>query len=266
MDSGRVGVDLQDLGLPPKAGLRRASAMGFRAVQFPAVTGELSARFLSMSGRRHLKRFAAGLGLDVAALVADFPSMRLTQPNSIDQRVNQTIDVIEMAANMAVPVVVTSLGAVTDAESGAVAPVAAEALGRLAEASDARNVTLALRPAYDTGGRLVSVLNEIACLAVGVCLDPAETVMCGCHPLDRFDDWATRVALVYVRDATAGEPGRAGRETSLGEGEVDLRGMLAALRDCEYRGDFILRREEATSPATQLPASLATFCSMQSSL
>ncbi|MFQ5460999.1 MAG: sugar phosphate isomerase/epimerase family protein [Phycisphaerae bacterium] len=266
MDSGRVGVDLQDLGLPPKAGLRRASAMGFRAVQFPAVAGELSARTLSISGRRHVKRFAAGLGLDIAALVADFPSMRLTQPNSIDQRVNQTIEVIEMAASMAVPVVVTSLGAVTDAESGAVVPVAGEALGRLAEASDARNATLALKPAFDAGGRLVNVLNAIACLAVGVCLDPAEMVMRGCNPLDRFDDWAARVALVHVRDATAGEPGRVGRETSLGEGEVDIRGMIVALRDCEYRGDFILRRAEATSPATELSESLTTFRSMQSNL
>ncbi len=266
MNHGRVGIDLQDLGLPPKEGLRRASAMGFRAAQFPAVAGELSARSLSSSGRRHLKRFASGLGLEIVALVADFPAIRLTEPTSIDQRVKETIEVIEMAAELAVPTVVTSLGAVTDADSMAVSPVAGEALGQMAEVADARGRTLALKPSHDAGTRLVNVLDSVGCSAVGVCLDPAEMVMCGANPLNQFDQWATRVALVHARDATAGDQWRVGRETSLGEGEVDIRGVLIALADSEYHGDYIVRRMDAPSPVRDLKGSLDSFQSIRSSL
>ena len=40
--------------------------------------------------------------------------------------------------------------------------------------------------------------------------------------------------------------------TPLGEGEVDLRGIVEVLRDADYGGPYILRRTDTANPAADL--------------
>lgn len=48
-----LGVNIDDLRLLVKEGLRCALGMGFQVVEFGAVAGELTPESLSESGRRH---------------------------------------------------------------------------------------------------------------------------------------------------------------------------------------------------------------------
>ncbi len=49
-----------------------------------------------------------------------------------------------------------------------------------------------------------------------------------------------------------GRAAQAGRETRLGEGEVDLVGLLSWLGAAEYSGPFILRRCDSANPPADL--------------
>jgi inosose dehydratase len=188
---------------------------------------------------------------------------------TVDQRVQRTRMVIELAHQVGVPVVVSAAGSLTHPETGEPSAVAIEALGQIGEFADASGVQFAIRPAYEGGARLSAVLRAVGCPAVRVCLDPAAMVMVGTDPLASIDQYVESVALLHVRDATAGfadrrrGEGRAGRETPLGEGDADIAGILEVLRDAEYRSPYILRRTDAPRPIDDLQMArevLARMC------
>src|SRR3990172_9546710 len=119
-----IGLDVDDLHLPIKEAFREAAALKFNLVEIPAVMGETAPRNLSSSGRRHLARYVDGLGLGVAALAADMPTLRLTDPNSVDERVARTCEIIDLAKDLKVRIVTASAGALTHPESGGPSPLA----------------------------------------------------------------------------------------------------------------------------------------------
>ncbi len=252
MSRPAIGVDVDDFRLSTKDALRRAAELQFRAVEFATVSGELAPTQLSPSGRRHLSRYVDGLGLSVAALRADVPQMRLTDPKTAEERVALTCLVLEMAADMGVPVVTAAIGATTHPETGEPSPMAVEALRRIGEFADSRGTIFAVRPSRDSADRLVRLLDKVSCPSIGVNLDPAAQIMAGADPFRIIERFAGHIPLVHMRDATAGSADRAGRETRFGEGDVDLEGMVVTLDAAAYGGAYIIRRTDTETPAADL--------------
>jgi len=247
-----IGVDVGDLRLRPKESLQRAATLGFRAVQLPVAAGEITPAQLAPSARRHLARFTSGLGLKLCALSAEWPGLRLTDPGSVQERIDRTCHVIDLAADLGAPVVVAGTGALTHPESGEPSPVAIEALARIGDRADLRGVSYALRPTREGGERLLRVLGALSCPSIGVCLDPAAMVMVGQNPFAAVDRLIEFVRLAHVRDATAGSPDGAGQETRMGEGDVDWIGGLAILDAGDAAGPLILRRVSSQNPIRDL--------------
>ena len=267
-DEHRIGIDADDLRLDVRSGLKQAAAMAFRTVQISAALGELAPENLSSSGRRALSQFVGSLGLELASLSAELPRLRLTDPATVEERVDRTAGILDLARDLGVPVVTTGVGALTDPQTGKPSDLVVEALGRMGEYADSRGVQLALRPSYDAGERWVTLLETLRCPALRVCLDPASVVMTGANPLSEIERYIEQVAAFHVRDATAGfsdphggEP-RLGQETALGQGDVDFVRVLELLRDVEYRGPYILRRLDARDPRKELTAARETLLGM----
>lgn len=247
-----IGVNSDDLRMAPKQAFRKASEMHFRTIEFGVGEGELSPKNLTRSGRRHVSRFVEGLGLSIASLVADFPGMRLTDPLSVDGRVTCTKDIIDLASDLLVGVVTTSLGATAHPETAAPAPLVVQALRALGEHADARGVLLAVRPTSDNAERTASLLAEVACPAVVVGLDPAAQVMAGHNPLALVESAGGRIPIMHVRDGVVGNSERGGYETRLGDGDVDMIGVLAAMQEADFRGPYIVRRCQSDTPMDDL--------------
>ncbi len=247
-----IGVNIDDLRIAPRQAFCKASEMHFRTIEFGVGEGDLSPKNLTGSGRRHVSRFVEGLGLSIASLVADLPGMRLTDPLSVDGRVICTQDIIELASDLHVGVVTTSLGAVAHPETGEPAPLAVQVLRALGEHADARGVLLAVRPTSDNAERTASLLAEVACPAVVVGLDPAAQVMAGHNPLALIDLGGGRIPIMHVRDGVVGDSERGGHETRLGDGDVDMIGVLAALQGADFRGPYIVRRCQSSTPVEDL--------------
>ncbi len=254
-----VGVDIDDFHLETKAALRCAADLQFRVIEVATVEGDLSPSRLSASGRRHLVRLAGGLGLQFGALVADMRHLRLSNASTVDERVSRTCAVLDLARDMGVRCVTAAVGLLTDTDSGAPDEIALEALSRIGEHADARGVGYAIRPALDSGDRLGGVLDALRCPAIRVCLDPAAMVMQGVNPLASVEQWIEHASMLHVRDATAGLDEHAGHETPLGQGDVDLIGVLATLDAADLSGPYILRRTDAALPVDDLSAARDTL-------
>lgn len=247
-----IGVNSDDLRMAPKQAFRKASEMHFRTIEFGAGKGDLSPKNLTGSGRRHLSRFVEGLGLSIGSLVADWHGLRLTDPLSVDGRVSCTQDIIDLASDLRVGIVTTSLGEVAHPETGEPVPLAVQALRALGEHADARGVLLAVRPTSDNAERTASLLAEVACPAVVVGLDPAAQVMAGHNPLALIELAGGRIPILHVRDGVVGNSERGGYETRLGDGDVDMIGVLAALQGTEFRGPYIVRQCRSNTPVEDL--------------
>jgi sugar phosphate isomerase/epimerase len=247
MRATSLGTDIDDFRLPPKEGLRRATELDLRFIELGAV-GDLSPRQLSSSGRRHLLHLVESLGLKLTALGADLPSLRFTDSRTADERVERTCEILELARLLGVPVVTAAVGALAHPETGTPSSTAMDAFRRIGEFADSRGVIFAFRPSHDSPERVTGLLRELACPAIHVSLDPAALVMSGNNPVALVERLADQIHQVQARDATVGLPERGGRETRLGEGDVDWRGLIAALKDCDYHQPFILRRLDSQTP------------------
>jgi len=260
-----VGVDIDDLHVDVKDAVRAACELQFQAIEVGAVAGDLAPRALSPSGRRHFRRFVENFGLRLGALTADMPNLRLTDQKTIEQRVEQTCEILTLARDLGVTVVSAGVGALTHPETGQPSPIAIDGLRRIGEFADRRGVRFALRPGHDAGDRIIRVLDALACPSIGVCLDPAAMVMSGANPLASIERYIAQLALVHARDATAGlavrgdDEVRAGHETSLGTGDVDLSGLFQAMREGDYHEPIILRRKESLNPRTDLSTDRKTL-------
>jgi sugar phosphate isomerase/epimerase len=125
-------------------------------------------------------------------------------------------------------------------------------LSHIGEYADSRGVVYCIRPSLDSGARLAGVLDAVHCPALRVCLDPAAMVMQGVNPLASVEQWIEHTVMLHARDGTAGLDEHAGHETLLGQGDVDLIGVLAVLDTADVPGPYILRRTDATSPIADL--------------
>ncbi len=244
MPPPRIGVVLDGFGQPVKQALQSAAQLSFSDVELPAISGEVDPAGLSRSGRRHLLHFISGLGLQLSALGGDFGGGRFSDVPTLEQRLQKTRRIMEMAAELHVPVVTSHLGTV-DRENR---EEMTEVMRQLAEMSDRTGTLLAFETGSADPNDLSELLRAVDCATLGACYDPASLLIDGFDPLAGIAPLANRICLARVRDAVAGPKGRAGHEAAVGQGQIDFAEYLAALDQAGYRRTLFIRRLEARNP------------------
>ena len=250
MSQRGIGIVLEGLQRPVKESLRAASQLSFRHVELPVVRGEVSPAQLASSGRRHLAHYVRGLGLELSALGADLGGARFTDGAGVDHRLDQTRRIIEMAADVGVPVVTSHLGRVD--ERVLKAGYLTEAMRAMAEMADRTGRRIALEASAAEPEVMFQLLKLTDCPLVGVCYDPASQMIEGMDPLAGIERLADQVILARARDALAGSSARPGRETPIGQGQVDFAEYFAALEAAGYAQPAFLRRTESQHPLDEL--------------
>lgn len=249
----RLAVCLDDFGAPPKEALRAASELGFRCVQFGALQGPLSPGQLDESGRRHLRRFAEGLGLQIIALRVDFGGLRFLDASRTDHHIEHTCRVLELARELNVPMVSAPLGKFRTGVAEEY-DLVMSAVRAIAEHADLLNCFFTVETAVDTPQSLQQLLRDVSCPNLTVAYDPAELLMSGLDPLQPIATYAGDIGLAFARDAERGTAAQPGRETNLGAGHLSLQAYVAQLDAAGYRGPLIVRRADTTRPAADLAA------------
>ena len=252
-DRSHLGVYLDDFQASPRDALRLASGMGFGAVQIGVAAGPLAPNNLSASGRRQLKHFAAGLGLNIVALRADLGGARLLDRAAVDGHLDRIRKILQLARDLQVSIVAAPLGKFRIADEREYS-LALEAATHIAEQADKLDRTFALETAVASADALPQLLRQVSCRQLKICYDPAELLMEGIEPLEPIGHLAGDIVLAMARDAERGAPGRAGRETNLGGGHLDLAAYLAQLEAAGYPGALIVRRSHTANPRSDLRA------------
>ena len=245
MKRSLLGVGVGDLRLPVKQALRRAAQMGFGVVELPAAGGETTSDTLSGTGRRDLARLVRSLGLRIAALDGDLGSRALADPKNVEQHIDRTKSILELAADMDVPIVAASIAAGDDEADD---PPSIDVLREIAAHADRTGTIFAVRTGWRSAQQLADLIKRVDCDSMCVCVDPASLLMNGEAPIEAIGHLAEQVCLSYARDAIAASTDGAAREMPLGQGQVDLPAYLAALDAAGYHGPHIVRRLESQRP------------------
>lgn len=241
----RISAWLDSYRLGAKDALAAAAAAGYRLVQPSALDPVLNPAALSRSGRRHLAHYLSSLGLRADAFGALYPGGGLAEPARADERLERLGQTLELCADLGVTAAVTSLAGLDDPGR---AELARQALDRAAEMADRFGVRVSLLTPGSEAVKLLEELNRLGSPLLSIGLDTAALP----SGTDAAALLARGVGELQLRDIR--RAGSQFEETEFGKGDVDFRGLLRALRECDYRGGVAVRRDRAADPVDALRA------------
>jgi len=101
---------------------------------------------------------------------------------------------------------------------------------------------------------LIEFLDDVDRDNLFVNFDPANMILYGAgEPIPALEKLGSRVRSIHCKDATwSDKPGETwGRETPLGEGDVDMGAFVKTLKKIGYEGPLTIEREIPEEPARQ---------------
>jgi sugar phosphate isomerase/epimerase len=113
---------------------------------------------------------------------------------------------------------------------------------------------LHLETGQEPVGVLIAFLDDVARDNIFVNFDPANMILYGAgEPIPALEELGSRVHSIHCKDATwSDRPGETwGRETPLGEGDVDFEAFLKTLKKIGYTGPLTIEREIPQEPERQ---------------
>lgn len=246
----KLSVCVDSLRQPFRKALLTVRQMGAEAVQFEA-QGDLAPGRLSRTGVREIRKLLDDAQLRVSALGFHTPG-GYTDPERLDQRAAATKAALEFAYSLGAPLVIVSLGPLpAEADSprwNMVVEVLAE-LGEHANRSGARLVA-------ETGDQPVKHLAELLARlpegSLGADLNPGRLLANGFALEEAIEALGRHVLAVHATDARSPAAGRPGAMAPLGQGDVDVPWLLAALEDYAYRGFFTVSAYGMDDPAEEI--------------
>ncbi|MCG3138174.1 MAG: hypothetical protein HJJLKODD_02035 [Phycisphaerae bacterium] len=255
IDANQIGMHTDDLPLPPREAFAMAARLGAQHLQVGVAQGELQPDQLGPSGRRHLQRFAAGLGLRLAALQASLGPQLLLTDRAVDEHLARTRRALEMAAELEVGVVSITLPHLRSNQETD-RTVLKHLLHELGQKADQTNRLVGLETGGGSITELQSLLDELRCPNLKICYDPGLRLMAGEDPLHAIETLSSHIILSHLRDGFHGDQRHWGREANLGSGQLNVGAYLQMLQEAGYHGPQILRRSDSGQPTADLQAGL----------
>jgi sugar phosphate isomerase/epimerase len=120
-----------------------------------------------------------------------------------------------------------------------------DTLAKAAQLAADKGVTIAFETGQETAELLRRTLDDLKAPNAKVNFDPANMLLYDMgDPIRAIEILAPDIRSVHVKDAKRPTTrGQWGEEVLLGEGEVDIRRFIAALKDVGYTGSLVVERE-----------------------
>lgn len=271
MKKNPIGVMADSLLLPFCESIETAARMGADGVQLYAVSKEmLSATKADLAAKTQLIR---DCGMRVSALCGDLGGHGFTRRNGIENRIETSKHIIDMALDMDCNIVTTHIGVVPEDCTCETYHILQDACGAMAEYARSQGAFFAIETGPEPSARLKRFLDSLGGKGMGVNMDPANLVMVvGEDPVQAVHNLKDYIVHTHAKDGvmlTKTDPqiiydffaeGGIGDlrleeyflETPLGKGNVGFTGYLSALREIGYEGFLTIEREVGENPAKDI--------------
>lgn len=250
MNRIKIGVRLESLEAPFRRALAVAAELGVSGVQFDPV-GDLAPGALTETGRRQVRHLLRTYNVELTALGC--PLRRgLDAAENQQQRLDYVQQVMALAWDLGVRVVIVQAGGVPEADDDPRAGRLREALLLLGTHGDKTGVRLALETGLESGPRLAAFLQSLDTGGLGVNLDPGNLVMHGHDVTAAVRALHKLILHSHAKDARSATANRMAQEVPLGHGDIDWLAYLATLAEVEYDGWMVVERETGESKAADV--------------
>jgi sugar phosphate isomerase/epimerase len=232
-----------------------AGRYGYAGVELRLLDGELLGPGLGTATRRRVRDVCGAAGLPIVCVDT---SVRIAQPDPQERaaQVRAGLAMLELAAEWQSPMirVFGSPPAGTPGDTAALA--AAECLAPLAERGRALGVAVALEThdAFASGASVRQVLDHVPGPGAGALWDTLHSFRVGETLAATLDKIGDRLLHVHIKDGARPPDGGPGwRLTLLGQGDVPVREILAALHARGYDGWLAVEWEKKWHPELDEP-------------
>jgi sugar phosphate isomerase/epimerase len=185
-------------------------------------------------------------GESYASIQAVRETVGLVPPGTRDDRVEETREIADFAAEVGAPGIGMHVGFIPENwEVPDFAEIVAVMKG-VCEYCRELDLGVNLETGQESPETLLHFLEEVNWPNLGVNFDPANMILYGsAEPLPALRQVGRYVRSCHCKDATWSDaPGKEfGVETPLGEGEVGIRDFISTLYELGYRGPLTIERE-----------------------
>lgn len=278
----KIGVITDCFKLPLDKSIKLAGEMGFSGIQIYATNGEFSPSILTNERKTEIKNLLKEHGLEISALCGDMGGFGFQIADDNPKRIEKTKRIIDLAEEFNVPVITTHIGVIPADKNNLRYKVMLDAMTECGKYAASKNVTLAIETGPEDAKTLLAFLEDIPA-GVGVNLDPANFVMVtGQDPVEAVHLLGKYIVHTHAKDgvmlkktdpkiiydcfATGGiealNVADYFLETPLGEGNVDFKAYIEALRQVGFDGYLTIERETGGTPVYDVSVAMQALTTM----
>lgn len=264
----KIGVITDCFKLPLTESIKLAGELNFDGIQVYATTGEFSPETLNEAQKAEIKKLLKENKLEISALCGDMGGYGFQIAEDNPERIEKTKKIIDLAEEFGVSVITTHIGVIPADKNHPRYSVMLDALSTCGKYAAQKNITLAIETGPESAKTLLAFLDDIES-GVGVNLDPANFVMVtGQDPVEAVKMLGKYIVHTHVKDGVMFKQtdpeiiydcfAQGGiealnvadyfLETPLGEGKVDFKAYLNALREVGFDGYLTIERETGENP------------------
>ena len=250
-----------------------AAKNGFDGVQIYATSGEFSPETLTEEKKAEIKKLLKENNLEVSALCGDMGGYGFEIEKDNAERVEKTKRIIDLAVEFGAKAVTTHIGVIPSDKTEPRYGVMLNALTAAGLYAKEKGVTLAIETGPEFAKTLLAFLKDTKG-GVGVNLDPANFVMVtGQDPVQAVELLKDYIVHTHAKDgvkisddmtptevyhafAVGGVDAlnacKCFKEVPLGEGQVNWKEYLSALKSVGYDGYLTIERETGDNPQADI--------------
>ena len=265
----KIGVITDCFKKTHEDGIALAASIGLSGVQIYATTGAFSPETLSEEKKAEYKALLSEHGLVVSALCGDMGGYGFEIEKDNAERVEKTKRIVDLAVEFGAKVITTHIGVIPDDKTNPKYKVMLDALTECGIYASSKGATLAIETGPEKAATLLSFLKDTKG-GVGVNLDPANfTMVTGQDAVEAVYMLKDYIVHTHVKDGRMLDKNQKPEEVyhafavggvdalnackgfielPIGEGDVDWKNYIAALREIGYTGFLTIERECGDNP------------------
>lgn len=249
--------------------LADAARLGADGVQIYATTGEFTPDTLGAEAKAKYKALLSQHGLEISALCGDMGGYGFERAEDNALRIEKTKRIIDLAVEFSARVVTTHIGVIPDEKTHPRYAVMLSALTECGSYAAAKGVTLAIETGPEKAKTLKAFIEDTEG-GIGVNLDPANfTMVTGQDAVEAVSILKNYIVHTHVKDGRKLDPElkaetvyhafavggvaalnacKGFEELPIGQGDVDWKSYMKALREIGYDGYLTIEREAGDAP------------------